>query len=175
MKIALSVTCALLISAFNAAAQTPQASVRRIIDSPEFKTATMFIQGDHDRFVSELVALTEVPAPPFKEKKRGEAFLALMRQLNLSDVEMDGAGNVLGVRKGTGSGPMLAVLAHMDTVFPEGTAVTVKRDGSKFSAPGVGDNTRGLALMLAVIRAMDAGKFQTAGDVLFVGNVGEEG
>jgi len=165
----------LLVSASHAAAQTPQASVRRIIDSPEFKNATAFIQSDHDRFVRELIALTEVPAPPFKEKKRGDAFLALMRQSNLTDVEIDGAGNVLGVRKGNGSGPMLAVLAHMDTVFPEGTDVTVKRDGRKFSAPGVGDNTRGLALMLELIRAMDAGKFQTAGDVLFVGNVGEEG
>ena len=175
MKIALSVTCALLLSTLNAAAQTPQASVRRIVDSPEFKTATTFIQGDHERFVRELVSLTEVPSPPFKEKKRGDAFLALMRQLNLSDVEMDGAGNVLGVRKGNGSGPTLAVLAHMDTVFPEGTDVTVKRDAGKFSAPGIGDNTRGLALMLELVRAMDAGRFQTAGDVLFVGNVGEEG
>jgi tripeptide aminopeptidase len=175
MKIALSVTCALLLWTSHAAAQTPQASVRRILDSAEFKTATAFIQKDHDRFVRELVALTEVPAPPFKEKKRGDAFLALMRQLNLSEVEMDGAGNVTGVRKGNGSGPTLAVLAHMDTVFPEGTDVTVKREGGKFSAPGIGDNTRGLALMLQLIRAMDAAKFQTAGDILFVGNVGEEG
>jgi len=175
MKIVLSALCALLLSVSSAAAQTPQASVRRIIDSPQFKTATAFIEKDHGRFVSELIALTQVPSPPFKEKKRGDAFLSLMRQLNLTDVEMDGAGNVMGVRKGNGSGPMLAVLAHMDTVFPEGTDVTVKREGTKFSAPGIGDNTRGLALMLALIRAMDAAKFQTIGDILFVGNVGEEG
>jgi len=175
MKTALVVCCTLCLTISTVSAQTPPSSVRRILDSPEFKTATAFIAGDHQRFVSELVALTQVPAPPFKEQKRGEAFLALMRQLNLSDVEMDGAGNVLGVRKGTGSGPMLAVLAHMDTVFPEGTDVTVRRDGGKFSAPGIGDNTRGLALMLALIRAMDAAKFQTPADILFVGNVGEEG
>jgi acetylornithine deacetylase/succinyl-diaminopimelate desuccinylase-like protein len=66
-------------------------------------------------------------------------------------------------------------VAHLDTVFPEGTDVKVKRQGTKLSAPGVGDDTRGLALMLAVIRAIDAGTFQTASDVLFVGNVGEEG
>src|SRR4051794_37747795 len=99
MKIALSVICTLLLHTSHAAAQTPQASVRRILDSPEFKNATAFIQGDHERFVRELIALTEIPAPPFKERKRGDAFLALMRQLNLSDVEMDAAGNVLGVRK----------------------------------------------------------------------------
>jgi tripeptide aminopeptidase len=88
---------------------------------------------------------------------------------------MDPEGNVMGVRKGSGSGPMLAVTAHLDTVFPEGTDVKVKRDGSRLAAPGVGDNTRGLAVMLAIIRAMNAVKFKTTSDVLFVGNVGEEG
>ena len=81
----------------------------------------------------------------------------------------------MGVRKGTGGGPMVAVVAHLDTVFPEGTDVKVKRQGTRFAAPGIGDNTRGIALMLAVIRAMQAAKFQTTSDVLFVGNVGEEG
>ena len=70
---------------------------------------------------------------------------------------------------------MLAVLAHLDTVFPEGTDVTVKRNGTRVLAPGAGDDTGALALMLTVIRAMDAAKVQTPGDILFVGNVGEEG
>jgi tripeptide aminopeptidase len=99
---------------------------------------------------------------------------------------MDQEGNVMGVRKGTAAKPassaagsarpgMVAVVAHLDTVFPEGTDVKVKREGTKLNAPGVGDNTRGAALMLAVIRAMNAAKFETADDILFVGNVGEEG
>jgi acetylornithine deacetylase/succinyl-diaminopimelate desuccinylase-like protein len=99
----------------------------------------------------------------------------MLRQHGLADVEMDPEGNVMGVRRGTGGGPMLAIVAHLDTVFPEGTDVTVKREGTKLMAPGIGDDTRGLALALALIRAMDAAKFQTAGDILFVGNVGEEG
>ena len=70
---------------------------------------------------------------------------------------------------------MVAVVAHLDTVFPEGTDVKVKRQGTRLAAPGIGDNTRGLALMLAVVRAMNAAKFQTTSDLLFVGNVGEEG
>jgi acetylornithine deacetylase/succinyl-diaminopimelate desuccinylase-like protein len=70
---------------------------------------------------------------------------------------------------------MLAVLAHLDTVFPEGTDVHVKRDGTKLRAPGVGDDTRGLALMLTIVRAMNAAHLQTPHDILFVGNVGEEG
>src|SRR4026209_2089039 len=81
----------------------------------------------------------------------------------------------MGLRKGTGGGPMLALLAHLDTAFPEGTDVKVKRSGTRLSAPGIGDDTRALALLLTVVRAMNAAKFETASDILFVGNVGEEG
>lgn len=149
--------------------------LRRLLDSPQFKTATAYIESDQARFVKELIELTEIPAPPFKEERRAKAYLEKLRDSGLTDVEMDQEGNVMGVRKGTGGADMLAIVAHLDTVFPEGTDVKVKRDGMKLSAPGVGDNTRGLALMLAVIRAMNTAKFQTVHDVLFVGNVGEEG
>lgn len=88
---------------------------------------------------------------------------------------MDIEGNVVGLRKGTGDAPTFAVRAHLDTVFPEGTNVMVKRERTILKAPGVGDDTRGLALLLPVIRAMDAAKFQTQSDILFVGNVGEKG
>jgi len=88
---------------------------------------------------------------------------------------MDAEGNVMGLRKGSGGGPMLAVLAHLDTVFPEGTDVKVKRTGTKLAAPGVGDDSRGLSVVLHILRAMAAAKFQTASDILFVGDVGEEG
>ena len=156
-----------------ALAQTPE--LRRLLDSAQFKTATTFIQSDQARFVAELIELTEIPAPPFKEARRAKAYLEKLRASGLTDVEMDQAGNVMGVRKGTGGAGMVAIVAHLDTVFPEGTDVKVKRAGTKLSAPGIGDNTRGLAMMLAVIRAMHAAKFQTSHDILFVGNVGEEG
>jgi tripeptide aminopeptidase len=155
-------------------AQAPEAAVRRILDSAQFKQAAAFIDGDYDRFVRELITLTEIPSPPFKEQQRARAYLEMLRQQGLSDVEMDPEGNVMGLRKGAG-GPLVAVVAHLDTVFPEGTNVKVRRDGTKLMAPGIGDDTRGLALMLAVIRAMYAGKLQTSSDILFVGNVGEEG
>src|SRR5919106_1388343 len=159
----------------------PDMAVRHIVDSPKFKQATAFIESDYDRFVRELITLTEIPAPPFKEARRASAAMAMMRELRLADVEMDEEGNVLGIRRGTasdssrGTHPMLAVVAHLDTVFPEGTDVTVKRDGTRLMAPGVGDDTRGIALMLAIVRALDAAKFETSMDVLFVGGVGEEG
>lgn len=159
----------------------PDAAVRQILDSAEFKQAARFIDGDYDRFVRELITLTEIPAPPFKEARRARAVMEMMRQLGLADVEMDEEGNVLGIRRAASGSPsssapgMLAVVAHLDTVFPEGTNVTVKRDGTRLMAPGIGDDTRGVALMLAVVRALDAAKFQTSMDVLFVGGVGEEG
>ena len=161
--------------ALSSVAQSPEAIVQRLLDNPKFKSATSFLESDHDRFVAELIQLTEIPAPPFKEKVRGKAYLEMLRSNGLTDVEMDQEGNVMGIRKGTGAGPLLAILAHLDTVFPEGTDVKVKRKGTRLDAPGVGDNTRGLALMLQVIRALKAGKFETASDILFVGNVGEEG
>ena len=157
------------------AAQAPDTNVKRLLESAQFKQASTFIDGDYDRFVRELIALTEIPAPPFKEAARAKAYASMLREVGLSDVEIDPEGNAMGVRKGSGKGPIVAVLAHLDTVFPEGTDVKVKRDGTRLMAPGVGDNTRGAALMLAIIRAMNAANFTTASDILFVGNVGEEG
>ncbi|HET7219860.1 MAG TPA: M20/M25/M40 family metallo-hydrolase [Vicinamibacterales bacterium] len=172
--------CLLALAAVHPRAQAPASDVsaghvQRLIDGAQFKQAIAFVDSDYDRFVQELITLTEIAAPPFKEQARGKAFLAMLRRDGLADVEIDAEGNVMGVRKGSGGAGMLAVLAHLDTVFPEGTDVTVKRQGTKLSAPGVGDDTRGLAVLLAIVRAMNAAKLQTAADILFVGNVGEEG
>jgi len=171
--------CSILIlgalAAAPVAAQAPDATVGRILASPKFTQATAFIQADQDRFVRDVIMLTEIPAPPFKEQARARTFLEMLRQHGLTDVEMDAEGNVMGVRKGTGSAGMIEVNAHLDTVFPAGTDVKVKRQGTKLMAPGVGDDSRGLALILALVRALDAAKLTTASDLLFVGNVGEEG
>ena len=84
-------------------AQTPDARVRGILESPKFKQAIAFIESDQDRFVRELIALTQIPAPPFKEQARAKAFMEMLRQQGLSDVEMDAEGNVTGIRRGTGA------------------------------------------------------------------------
>ena len=177
MRIAiLSLAAAALVVAA-AAAQSPDARLRALLDGPRFKQATAFIESDQDRFVRELIALTEIPAPPFKEQARAKAYMEMLRQVGLADVETDPEGNVTGIRRGAGAagGPLLLVNAHLDTVFPEGTDVKVKRQGTRLMAPGVGDDTRGLALLLALVRTLDAAKFTTPGDILFAGNVGEEG
>jgi acetylornithine deacetylase/succinyl-diaminopimelate desuccinylase-like protein len=146
-----------------------------IVSNPKFQAAEDFVSKDHDRFVRELIQITEIEAPPFKEEKRAKVFAEMLRQSGLSDVDIDAEGNVIGVRKGTGSGPIVAIAAHLDTVFPEGTNVKVRREGTRLYAPGVGDDSRALAVLLVMIRAMDAAKIQTPGDILFIANVGEEG
>jgi tripeptide aminopeptidase len=148
---------------------------RELIASPAFQAAVQAFDRDYDRFVAELISLTEIPAPPFGEKARGEAFAQLLRAAGFKDVQTDAEGNVLALRAGRGAAPLLAVAAHLDTVFPLETNVKVKRVGTTLRAPGVGDDGRGLAFLLAAARALNAAGLQTAGDVLFVGNVGEEG
>jgi len=142
---------------------------------PKFQAAQEFIAKDHDRFVRETIQITEIEAPPFKEAKRAKAFVEMLRQSGLSDVDIDAEGNVIGLRRGTGTGPLIAIAAHLDTVFPEGTNVKVRREGSKLYAPGVGDDSRAVAVLLEIVRAMDSAKIQTSSDILFVADVGEEG
>jgi acetylornithine deacetylase/succinyl-diaminopimelate desuccinylase-like protein len=158
-----------------ASAASVDAGVARVLASAPFKQAATILDRDHDKMVADIVTLTEIPSPPFKEDKRGEAVLAMFRQTKLTNIERDSEGNVLGLRKGTGGGPLIAIAAHLDTVFPEGTNVKVTRTGTRLAAPGVGDDTRSLAVLVAIIRAMDEANVQTKADILFVADVGEEG
>ena len=157
------------------APSTYETRVRRVIDHPKLQAAMDTVDRQHDRLVGDIIALTEIPAPPFKEDARAAAYLKMLRAHRLTNVERDAEGNVMGLRRGTGSGPLIAIAAHVDTVFPEGTAVKVTREGARLSAPGIGDNSRSLAVLLAMIRAMEAARIETASDILFIGNVGEEG
>ncbi len=157
-----------------AGSQSADDRLAGIQQAPAYQEALEFIESDYDRWVEELIELTEIPAPPFKEEERARAYLLKLRELGLKDVEMDAEGNVMGIREGSG-GPLLAVAAHLDTVFPEGTDVSVQSQGTRLAAPGIGDDTAGLATLLAVIRAMDASGIATTSDILFIGDVGEEG
>ncbi|MBX7199734.1 MAG: M20/M25/M40 family metallo-hydrolase [Rhodospirillaceae bacterium] len=152
------------------------ADAARVLASPAFKTAATSIENEYQRIVDEGIKLTEIPAPPFKEEKRGKEFAAMVKAAGLSDVKIDPEGNVIALRKGThGDGKFVVVSAHLDTVFPEGTNVKVKREGTKLMAPGIGDDTFSLATLLAQIRAIQAANIKTRDDILFVGTVGEEG
>jgi acetylornithine deacetylase/succinyl-diaminopimelate desuccinylase-like protein len=150
--------------------------VDRVLDMASFRAAAEALRADHERFVAEIVKITQMPAPPFGEAERGKLVAQMMRDSGFKDVNIDEVGNVIGLRSGRKAKlPALVVAAHMDTVFPKGTDVTVRREGTKLMAPGVGDDSRGVAALLALFRAMNKASVHTDRDILFVGNVGEEG
>jgi len=165
----------------NAVAPTPS-QVRPAVDqayaqllaAPAIKELLDAVKADHEHSIEDLRMLTEIEAPPFKEQKRAEAFLARLKALGLSDAKIDAEGNVIGVRKGTGNGPKLLISAHLDTVFPAGTDVKVKERDGKLYAPGISDDTRGLSVLLSWLKVLNDNKIETVGDLIFVGNVGEE-
>ena len=169
-----------LLSAAVTAQTSPfDATIATVRSSDGFKKAMAVLDRDHDRLVAEIITLTEIPAPPFKEAARAAAYLEMLRASGLADVEQDEEGNVMGLRRGAGAGrdtaPLIAVASHLDTVFPEGTDVKVKREGDRLLAPGIADATRSLAMLLAMLRAMNEAGVRTQSDLLFVGTVGEEG
>jgi len=110
------------------------------------------IKADDERTFAEQKRITEIPAPPYKEKVRAEYFLKRFQELGFKDAAIDSEGNVIGLRKGSGGGrPKLVVSAHLDTVFPESTDVTVKEKDGAILAPGIGDDSRGLAALLSLL------------------------
>ena len=137
--------------------------------------AFALIEEDVDLTRAQHIELTQIPAPPFKEELRAKRFAELLRGSDLDSVWIDEVGNVLALRKGKSGKRLVALDAHLDTVFPEGTDVQVKVRGDTLFAPGIGDDTRGLAMLLSIARALEASGIETEADVLLIGSVGEEG
>jgi len=133
------------------------------------------LDSHYDQVIADLIRITETPAPPFKEEKRAALFAAMLREAGLKDVSIDAEGNVLALRPGRAEGPVLVVSAHLDTVFPEGTPIKVTREGERLMAPGIGDDSLGLASILAWVRTLETNAVVTRQPILFVGTVGEEG
>ena len=151
-------------------------NLRIIAELPEVRKALNSIHERTDAAMKLQVELCEIPAPTFKEGVRAKRIVELMHECGLEDVSIDGIGNVVGRWPGTDpKAPLLAIGAHMDTVFPEGTDVTVRQEGSRYYGPGIGDNCSGLRAVLETLRAMKASGIRTKGSILFMGTVGEEG
>lgn len=149
--------------------------VRELTENAAVQDALEFIEATDDRAMADLVTLTEIPAPPFNEEARALAYAEMLRAAGADSVWIDEAGNVLALRRGTGGKGTVLIEGHLDTVFPEGTDVTVEMRGDTLYAPGVGDDTRGLIVVLQVLRALEAAEIETEGDLLFGGTAGEEG
>jgi acetylornithine deacetylase/succinyl-diaminopimelate desuccinylase-like protein len=143
--------------------------------NPAVRAALDRIRSDNAWTVEQQVSICEIPAPPFKEERRAAEMKRRFEALGLRNVRIDSIGNVIGERPGAGGGPVVVIAAHLDTVRPEGTEVQVQRQGTMLRGPGIGDDCRGLAVLLAVAKAMGTASVQTQGTVYFVANVGEEG
>lgn len=149
--------------------------VRDLMAHPTM-TAALNLAEQHDDWALErLIELTEIPAPPFMEAQRGMRFAELLLELGADSVWTDDEGNVIGLRRGRQGNRTIGFGGHLDTVFPEGMDVSVRQVGDTLFAPGVGDDTRGLVVVLSVLRALEEAGVETDDDVLFVGVVGEEG
>jgi acetylornithine deacetylase/succinyl-diaminopimelate desuccinylase-like protein len=152
----------------------PLEAMRALMQREDVARASASVDRDRDAIVAQWRAITEIPAPSGHEAQRADYVEALLKQYGLTDVHRDAAGNVMGTRKGTGGGKHVVFDAHLDTVFALGTNVTTRIDGGKLYAPGIGDDTRNVAALLAMIRAMNDAGLQTTGDLTFVFTVEEE-
>ncbi|HMA22464.1 MAG TPA: M20/M25/M40 family metallo-hydrolase, partial [Gemmatimonadaceae bacterium] len=161
---------ALLVLALPLAAQSTLPTT-----NAKVRAALELIKADNAWTIQQEIELTQIPSPPFKESTRAAEYKRRLEALGLRNVRIDSVGNVIAERRGLGTGPTVVIAGHLDTVFPEGTNVMVKHDGGKLRAPGIGDDDRGLAVVLAVARAFEKTGLQTNGTVYFVGDVGEEG
>ena len=162
----LRLLAALLALPSTIAAQAPGGPVERMLAQ---------LRADNAWTLSQQKSLCEIPAPPFKEQARGEEYRRRFEALGLQRVRVDAVGNVLAERPGSGRGPTIVIGGHLDTVFPEETDVRVREADGRLIGPGIADNCRGLAVVLAVARAFQAANPPHDARIIFVGNVGEEG
>ena len=156
------------------AAQTyPTSWNPELLKRADVKSAMTMIEQRFPSQVDEWIRIAEMPGKSRLEQQRGAYVKSVFEKEGLT-VSVDSIGNVTGVRKGTGGGPTIVIAAHTDIVFPPETNTKVRRSGDTLFAPGVGDNTASVANMLSTLRVMNATKFTSKGDIIFIGTVQEE-
>lgn len=175
MRRVTSILLLLIAMTGTAAGQSPYPTKfsAAVAEDPRVREALAYLDEKFDDQVAEWIRITRIPAKSTFEQERGEYVRAQLAALGL-EVSVDEAGNVTARRPGTGGGPTVVFAAHMDTVHPMDTDLTVTRRDGRLHAPGIFDNSSSVANMLQAARALDAAKVQTRGDVLFVGTVQEE-
>src|SRR3989441_1787703 len=151
-----------------------QQEVARLSSLPEIRSAFAWLRAQEPQFAHWQLELARIPAPPFGEAARGTWLAEKFRELGLDDVHNDDVGNVFGTHPGRGKG-YVALIAHIDTVFPAGTPLNIKQQGSRLYGPGVSDNGAGVTAMLAIAALLCAVRIRHDLHFVFMGNVGEEG
>lgn len=154
----------------------PLQAITQLAELPSVREAFAWFHAHENKLSQWQMEVTRIPAPPFGEAVRAEWLKTRFRELGLQQVEIDEAGNVTGIRLGA---PMqnsfVALSAHIDTVFPQGTPLEIRRDGKKLMGPGISDNGSGIAALLGTAAAIQAAGLTHALPIVFIANVGEEG
>ncbi|MDQ3666396.1 MAG: M20/M25/M40 family metallo-hydrolase [Acidobacteriota bacterium] len=168
---------ALLLPCFPVFSQTPAEyldQAKSIQNDTRVKAAYEYIDQNRESILREWIAITEINAPSGHEQERAKFIEKLLGEYRLQNIHYDAAGNLIAVRKGTGGGPVVVFDAHLDTVFQPGLKIKATIREGRVHAPGVGDDTRNIEALLATIRALDAARIETKGDLIFVFTVEEE-
>ena len=151
-----------------------QQEIVRLASKPEVRSAFSWFRLHEAKLAQWQLELARIPAPPFGESARSQWLVRKFNELGLEEVHQDQVGNVFGAHPGHGSS-YISLSAHLDTVFPAGTPLNVRQQGSRLYGPGVSDNGAGVTAMLAIAAALQDIAISHALPLLFVGNVGEEG
>jgi tripeptide aminopeptidase len=128
-----------------------------------------------DAIVRTQITVAQIAAPTGEEQERGGWIARRFRDCGLSDIHTDDAGNVIGRREGNPDLAPVVICAHLDTVFPRDTDLSIRRDGVRLVGPGINDNGRGLAVMLALATEIDGVRLRAQHPIEFVATTGEEG
>ena len=150
-------------------------NIKKIANNNKVKKAFKYILDVEEKTNTNLIELTEIEAPPFKEEKRAKEFSERLKLAGIEKVWIDSIGNVIGLLEGSIGNKNIAIDAHLDTVFPEGTDVQVRVKNDTLFAPGIGDDTRGLAMILTIAETIVKSEIKPVDNILFIGTVGEEG
>lgn len=150
-------------------------TIAELLVASEVQAAFQFFEDNADSITKEQIAISSIPAPPFEEKRRAEYLCHKFQQIGLERAGLDEEGNCIALRRGRSLEPLLVVSAHLDTVFPSGTDVTVRQTNGRLFAPGIADDGCGLAALIAVAQSLQRASIETSGSILLVGTVGEEG
>jgi len=152
-----------------------QREIARIAEMRSVHAAFAYLHNQEMEFRRWQRELTEIPAPPFGEAARSEWLLQRFTALGLENIQRDDLGNVLGFLHSAPSSPLIGISAHLDTVFPQGTALQTREEANKLYGPGISDNAAGVTALLAIANALKRTQLKPATNILFIGNVGEEG
>lgn len=174
IRVNLPLICCIFVVMAALSARATEDSIERLAQDPRCARGLTWIEKNSDWVTDQQIRLTETPAPEYKEAARGELLRTIFAAAGLK-VRTDSVGNVIGEWPGAEAGGVVLFVAHLDTVFPAGTNVHVKRTGNRLAAPGISDDGAGLAALAGLARAFSESQIATSKTIVLAGDVGEEG